>query len=127
MGRHELPAERQVTMPSIINLLNREPAFISGIIAALLQLLSVTVTHWDTNTQGAINAVIVAVMGLITAWSVSKDGALAALTGLGKALIALGLAFGLSLSPNLQTMIMIGVTVIGAFLVRDRVTAKVPA
>lgn len=114
-------------MSKIINLLNREPAFISGIIATLIQLLSITVTHWDTNTQGAINAVIVAVMGVITAWAVSKDGALAALTGLGKALIALGLAFGLELSPNLQTMIMMAVTVLASFLVRDRVTAKVPA
>ena len=110
-----------------MKLFGREPAVIFGLIAALIQMLSVAVTHWDPATQGVINAVIVAVAGFLTAWKVSVDAGLAALTGLVQAVIALALAFGIHLSADWQSTIMVLVSAIGAFVVRTQVFAENPA
>lgn len=107
-----------------MRLLNREPAVILGLVAALVQLLSATLMDWTVDQQGIINGTAMAVVGFLTALSVSEDAAFAALAGLVKAVIALALAFGLALDPNLQSSIMVLVTALGAFWVRTQVVAS---
>jgi len=108
-----------------VKILGREPAVFFGLVAAVIQLLSVTVTHWDTDTQGVINAVVVAVCGFLTAWAVSAEATFAALTGLLKAAFALMLAFGLHVDAPTQTAVMVAVTAVGAFWVRSHVDAAI--
>ena len=105
----------------------REPAVILGLIAAVVQLLSATLMDWSIAQQGYINAVAVAVAGVLIAWAVSEEAVFAALSGVVGAVIALMLSFGLNLSSDLQSSIMVAVTAIGAFWARTQVTAKVPA
>lgn len=124
MGDHSLPDEKGSAMGKIFG---REPAVVLGLVAALVQLLSATFMDWSVDQQGYINAAAVAVAGLITAWAVSEEALFAALSGVVKAVIALALAFGLALSPDLQSSIMVAVTAIGAFFVRTQVTASVAA
>ena len=108
-----------------MKILGREPAVFFGLVAAVIQLLSVTLIHWDIDTQGVINAVVVALAGFLTAWAVSAEATFAALTGLLKASFALMLAFGLHVDPNLQTAVMVAVTAVGAFWVRAHVDAAI--
>jgi hypothetical protein len=110
-----------------MTIFGREPAVILGLVAAVVQLVSATAFPLTPDQQGVINAVAVALAGVITAFAVSTDAGFAAVAGLVKAVIALALAFGLDLSPDLQSAIMVVVTAIGAFFVRTQVSAKVPA
>ena len=106
-----------------MRLFGREPAVVLGLVAALVQLLSATLFDWTVDQQGVINAVAVALAGFLTAWAVSAEAGFAALAGLVKAVIALALAFGLALSPDLQSSLMVVVSAIGAFWVRTQVVA----
>ena len=108
-----------------MKILGREPAVFFALIAAAIQLLSVTVTHWDPETQGVINAVVVALAGFFTALSLATEKAFAALAGLIKAVFALMLAFGLHVDAPTQTAVMVLVTAVGAFIVRQNADAPV--
>lgn len=108
-----------------MKILGREPAVFFALVAAAIQLLSVTVTHWDPETQGVINAVVVALAGFLTAWKVATETAFAALAGLIKAVFALMLAFGLHVDSPTQTAVMVLVTAIGAWVVRSQADAPV--
>lgn len=123
MGDHSLPEEKG----SVMLIFGREPAVILGLVAAVVQLLSATLMDWSIEQQGYINAVAVALAGVLTAWAISEEAVFAALSGVVSAVIALMLAFGLALSPDLQSSIMVAVSAIGAFWVRTQVVAKVPA
>jgi len=125
MGRHSsLPEEKGTVMGKI---LGREPAVILGLVAAIVQLLSATLMNWSVEEQGYINAAAAAIAGLIVAWAVSQEAVFAALSGVVSALIALALAFGLALSPDLQSSLMVLVSAIGAYVVRTQVVAPVAA
>lgn len=105
-------------------ILGREPAVFWAMTATLLQALLLLFPLSD-DVHGAANAVILAVAGFATAAMVSVDAALPALTGLIKAVFALVLAFGISLPDTTQVGILAVVTALGAFFVRQNVTAKV--
>jgi hypothetical protein len=105
----------------------REPAAWLALVAALVQGISAFFFPLTVDQQGVINALAVAAVGLITAVIVKSDNVLPAITGVGKALLALGLAFGLNWSPDAQSAAMILVTAVAAFAIRDRVTAPVNA
>jgi hypothetical protein len=81
--------------------------------------------HLTADQQAGLNAVAVAVAGIITAVSV-HDGVSAAVTGLIKAVIALVLAYGVHLSADWQVAIMSITAAVVAFFVTSRATAKVP-
>jgi hypothetical protein len=104
----------------------REPAVFWGLVATLLQSIALLFS-FDEPAQGAINAVTLALAGFLTAAMVSVDAALPALIGLLKALFALLLAFGTAVPESTQVGILAVVTALGAFFVRQQVTAKVPA
>ncbi len=104
----------------------REPAVFWGLVATLLQAVAL-LFPLTVQTQGAVNAVTLALAGFLTATSVSVDAALPALIGLLKAVFALVLAFGVHLPDATQVGILAVVTAVGAFFVRQNVVASVPA
>jgi intracellular septation protein A len=79
---------------------HREPALWLALVASVVSLTSEFVFHMDDAQQGVINAVAVALVGLITAWSVDKNGLSAAILGLLGSVLSLALAFGAHLSPS---------------------------
>ena len=112
---------------SPVRILGREPSVILGLVAMAVQFVSAFVIEVDQDTQTLINAVAAALVGLIVAFIVG-DGAYAALVGLAQAVLALAMNLGLDWSTDKQGAAMLAVTVLGQFwLVRDRVTAPVPA
>lgn len=112
---------------SPVRILGREPSVILGLVAMAVQFVSAFVVEVDQDTQTLINAVAAAAVGLIVAFIVG-DGAYAALVGLAQAVLALAMNLGMDWSAEKQGAAMLAVTVLGQFwLVRDRVTAPVPA
>ncbi|MFF3547035.1 hypothetical protein ACFYXD_35010 [Streptomyces platensis] len=110
-----------------MKILGREPSAILGLVAVIVQFVSAFGLKVDADTQTAVNAVAAAAIGLILAFQVG-DGVIAALTGFAQAGIALGMNLGLGWSADKQAAAMALVTVLAHFwLVRDRVTAPVPA
>lgn len=107
-----------------MGILKREPVLTLSLIAAIIQLGSATLLHLSVDQQGVLNAVAVAVMGLVAAWHVSGGAAAAALSGLAKAVLALALAFGVHLSADLQSSAMVFVSAATAFWLRTQVVAS---
>lgn len=112
---------------SPVKIFGREPSVILGLVAMAVQFVSAFVVEVDQDTQTLINAVAAGAVGLVVAFIVG-DGAYAALVGLAQAVLALAMNLGLDWSASKQGAAMLAVTVLGQFwLVRDRVTAPVPA
>jgi hypothetical protein len=106
----------------MFKIFGREPALFLGGVAGVIQLLSLFLPL-STTQQGVLNAVAVAIVGFVLAKAVAADKAAAALIGVAKALIALGLAFGLKLSPEAQVGIMTAVTAFLSYAARQSVVA----
>jgi len=104
---------------------SREPAIIWATIAAVVQVAVIFIFHLTIDQQGVVNAVAVAIGGLITAISVRSDQLAPAILGVAQAVIALALAFHLKLSPGEQAAIMSVVTTFVGMFVRTQVTAPV--
>lgn len=108
--------------------LKREPAvLLISLLAPTVQALAAFVFAADPTTQGIINTAAVAVAGALTAWMVKSDSLLPALTGAAQALVALVVAFGLDWSADQQAALLVPLGIIAGYVVRDRVTAPVPA
>lgn len=107
----------------------KQPAFWLGVIQAalafVLTLNSVAAElHLTDERVGAIMAVLFGGLGLYEAWAV-RDTMLAALTAVGKALIALLLAYGLEVSPDTAAAALGFLAIIGGVFVRDRTSPLV--
>lgn len=96
-----------------------------GVGAPVLILLSAIGLDFTEGQQGAINAVVVAVAGFVTAAGLSQEKAAAAVAGVAQALIAVAIAFGASLTPEVQGAVMTVVTVGVGYWLRTQVIAKV--
>lgn len=108
--------------------LSREPATLwIGLVAPIVAALAAFVFAANPDLQGVINAAAVAVAGAITAFLVRSDNLLPAITGAIQALIAVVVAFGLEWTSAQQATLMVAMGAIAAYIVRDRVTAPVPA
>lgn len=125
MGDHSKPDQLDEGAP--VKIFGREPALILGLIASAIQLFSAVILPLSVEQQGVLNAVAVAVMGLVTAIAVSSDKAAPAVVGLVQAVLACALAFGLALSPDTQGAIMAFVSAAVSLFVRTQVVAPVPA
>lgn len=124
MGDHSADPDYQGEPVS----LKREPAlFYISLLAPIVQALAAFLFVDDPSMQGVVNAAAVAVAGAVTAFLVRADNLLPALTGAAQAVIALFVAFGLDWSPEQQAALMVPVGIIAGYIVRDRVTAPVPA
>ena len=104
----------------------REPALWLALIATAVQMVSAFVLPLTEGQQGVLNAVAVAIAGLITAVIVKSDQMVPAILAVLKALIALGLAFGWALSPEAQSTIMSFAAAAAAMFVRTQVDAPAP-
>lgn len=106
----------------------REPAYWLALASGLIALVSAAAFPLTTGQQGYLNAAVAGLLGVVTAWSLKGEGLVAALVGFFKAAIAVGLAFGLSLSPDVQSTAMVVVElVLTGVLVRPNVVAPVSA
>ena len=105
--------------------LGRDPVFYTNLGAALVVFISTFFVHLTADQQGGLNAVMLGLAGLISMWTVS-DGQLALVVGLFKALIALGISFGLHWTPEQQMVIITLVQAVGVAFVRTQVGAPVP-
>jgi hypothetical protein len=109
-----------------MKLLGREPVYLLGFIAALLQALSAFGVNISDGTQTAINAASAAAVGVITA-IVLKNGALAAmLVQFAQAVMALCVGLGLDWSADHQSKVMAAIAALITLWLRERVTAPVP-
>jgi hypothetical protein len=109
-----------------MKIFGREPVYLLGFIAALLQALSAFGVDISDGTQTAINAVSAAAVGVITA-IVLKNGALAAmLVQFAQAVMALCVGLGLDWSADHQSRVMAAIAALITLWLRERVTAPVP-
>lgn len=105
----------------------REVAYWLALASAAIAFVSAAVFPLNVDQQGSLNAVVAGVLGVITALSLKGEGLVAAIVGLFKAGIAAGMAFKLSLSPEVQSTAMVLVElVLTGWLVRPNVLAPVP-
>jgi intracellular septation protein A len=100
-------------------LFGREPAAWIGLIEAGIALLTITVLHWSTEQIALVMAVVMAIFGVYTAW-VTHDTLLGVIVGLVKAVLALLVGFGVSLSPDLTAAIIGFATVALGFFNRQQ-------
>ena len=106
--------------------LKRDPVWYTNLFAVVVMAVATFVLPLTLGQQGALNAVALAVAAIVVAVRVG-EGQLALVEGLFRALIALGLSFGLHLSPDQQFVIMSLVTAIGSGFLRTQVVAPQPA
>ncbi len=106
----------------------REPATLFiGLIAPVVACLAAFLFATEPGTQTIVNAAALAVAGAITAFMVKSDNLLPATTGAVAALVSVAVALGLALDAGQQAALVVAVGAIAAVVVRDRVTAPVPA
>lgn len=108
-------------------IIGREPAYWLALASGLIAFISATTGSLSVDQQGILNAGVAALLGVITAWTLKGEGLVAALVGFFKAAIAAALAFGLALSPEVQSTAMVVVElVLTGVLVRPNVFPPVP-
>jgi hypothetical protein len=107
-----------------VRILGREPAVFFSM-AATVVMAGLLLFPISEEVHGYVNAVVLALAGLLTAAFVSVDAAVPALTGLLKAVFALVLALGMDVPEATQVGILTLVTAVAAFFVRSQVVAKV--
>jgi hypothetical protein len=105
----------------------REPALILALVASAIQMVSAFLFDLTVDQQATLNAVAVAAAGLVTAIMVKSDQLAPFVLGLLQAALAVGLAFGLYLSPENQSVIMTFAAAVVAMFVRTQVQAPVSA
>lgn len=106
----------------------REPAYWLALASGLIAFVSATLAPLSVEQQGVLNACVAAVLGVATTGFLQAEKSVAVLVGLGKAVIAVALAFGLALSPEVQSTTMVVVElVLTGILVRPHVVAAVQA
>lgn len=104
----------------------RDPAWYTNLFAVVVIAVSTWLTPLTVDQQGALNAAALAIAGMVIAFQV-HDGQLAFAVNLFKALVALGISFGLHLTPEQQMLVMTLVTAVGSGFIRTQVGAPVPA
>lgn len=113
-------------MTTIVRIFGREPVYILGFIAALLEALSAFGIDISDGVQTAINAVAAAAVGVLTA-IVLKNGALAAaIVQFAQAVMALFVGLGLDWSADHQSKVMAAIGALVTLWLREKVTAPVP-
>lgn len=111
-----------------MKLFGREPAAWVGLIEAALVLTVALGWVSITSDQTAlIMAVVVSAFGVLTAY-LTQDTMLGVLVGLTKAVIALVIGFGLTLTPELTAAIIAFVTIAVSFFQRTQTSpADIPS
>jgi nicotinamide riboside transporter PnuC len=108
-----------------MKIFGREPAVILATVSALIQFLSLFIVELTTDQQAVLNAVVAALIGVITAATVARDKLLPAVVGLGQAILALAVGFGADWSAEQQTALMALVATAAGMFIRTQVAAPV--
>jgi len=104
----------------------RDPVWYTNLFAVVVMGVASFGFHLTADQQGTLNAVALAVAGVIIAVQIRSDNGLAMAVQLMKALLALGLSFGLHLTPDQQFVLVSLVTAVGSGFLRTQVVAPVP-
>ena len=110
-----------------MKIFGREPALIAALATSAIAMFSAFVLPLSIGQQGVLNAVVVAVLGLVTAVVLRSDGVSAAVLGLVKAVVAVGIAFGLAWSPETQAIAMSFAAAVTGMFIRTQEVAPEPA
>lgn len=110
-----------------MKLLGREPMQWLGLLSAAVALFSAVVLPLSVEAQGAVIAVATAVFGFAGALAVSGEKAAPLVAGLVQSMLALALAFGFALSPEVQGSVMAFVAAGVGWYLRTQVVAPVTA
>jgi hypothetical protein len=102
----------------------REPVLWLNFVAVLVYAAGLLL-RLSVESQGILNGIAAAVAGLIIAGFVAAEEWVPILVGLFKAVIALVISLGVNLSPEVQVMIMAGLTAFLALATRTQVVAPV--
>ena len=105
----------------------RDAALWLGFIAIATQLGTALYAPFSVELQGSVNAAAVATAGLLTAVFAAADRVPPAVLGFIQAAMALALAFGLGLSPYVQSSIMTALTAAFAAYARTQIVSRVPS
>lgn len=111
----------------MVQIWGREPAQWIGLLSAAVALFSALILPLDIVQQGALIAVATAVFGVAGALAVSGEKAAPLVAGLVQSVIALALAFGLALTPEVQGSVMAFIAAGVGFYLRTQVEAPVAA
>lgn len=104
--------------------MNREPVVVfQALVVPILMALSL-VFGFTEETQGIVNATLLAVGGFVAALGVSVRSALPLLSGLVKAVLALLAAFAVDIPSNWQVALLSVVAVVTAYFTQSQVVAK---
>jgi nicotinamide riboside transporter PnuC len=106
-------------------ILGREPALWAAAAKALVAVISLFVINLTMDQQGAINAFVAVLLGVIVAFTVASEKAVPLIVGLVEAGIYLAVAFGWNVSADKQTVLLTLIGAIVAIITRDRVVAPV--
>lgn len=104
-------------------ILGREPAAWAAVAKALIAVISLFIINLTGEQQGALNAVVAVLLGVIVAWQVAAEKALPLLVGLVEAGIYVAVAFGWDVTADKQTVLLALVGAVVAIITRDRVVA----
>lgn len=103
--------------------LKRDPVVLANLVGSVVMGLLDWFTAWNDEQTALANGVVLAVVNLVAA-ALVHDGQVVALSGLGKAVLALVAGFGLSLNPDLQVAVMAALAWAGSLWVREKVSPK---
>lgn len=106
--------------------IGREPAVITALFAAILQALTAFGLDVSAQLQSILTTIFVIALSFFTAKLVG-DGLIAAVTGLVQGFVSLFVYFGLDWSADDQSKFMTVVILATGLIVRQLVTAPVPA
>jgi hypothetical protein len=105
-----------------MKIFGREPALWLAAIAAVVSLGSQFLWHLSDEQQSVINAVALALVGILTGVMVDEEKLAPAILGFISALLSLAMGFGWHLDPQSQSVIMTAAAGIVAMFVRTQVT-----
>lgn len=104
-------------------ILGREVALWAAAFKALVAMVSLWVVNLTMDQQGALNALVAVILGVIVAIQVKAEKALPLVVGAVEAIFYVALSFGWDLPADKQAVALTLVGAIVAMFTRDRVVA----
>lgn len=104
----------------------RDPVWYTNLFAVVVMAVASFGFDLTADQQGTLNAVALAVAGIVIAVQLRSESQLAMAVQLMKSLVALALAFGLHLNADQQFVLVSIVTAVGSGFLRTQVMAPVP-
>lgn len=106
-------------------ILGREVALWAAAAKALVAVISLWVINLTVDQQGAVNAVVAALLGVIVAAQVKAEKAVPFVIGLVEAGFYLAVSFGWNIPADRQAVVLTLAGAVIAVITRDRVVAPI--